>query len=300
MKKMIEYYYKFRNIDLNQIGEEYYFKNNGKNYILFSCRRSSIELDNINKLLSNDRIYNKIVPNIFNQFITYIDGKEYVLVEKINNYSNEKITIEEVIKKYSITNINDYKSILRNDWYDLWTKKIDYILYQKEHIRGKYPIIDEYLDYYIGMAESAISYYKNTIDSIKVDDKMMYSLSHRRIKSLLKTNYYNIDDLIIDYPVRNISEYLKTLFNKKLIDLNLLNSILSKLNYNELLYRLLYARMLFPSSFFDIYEKIVNDKLREEELIPIINNIKNYEEYLKNIFNLINKKTRIPVVDWLS
>lgn len=300
MKKMIEYYYHFKNIDLNQIGEEYYFKNNNKNYILFSCRRSALELDDINKILYKNKIYNRLVPNIFNQFITYINGKEYVLVEKINNYSNEKISLDDVIKSYNILDINNYNAILRTDWYDLWTKKIDYIIYQREHIKGNYPIIDEYLDYYIGMAESGISYYKNTIDSIKMNSKTLYSLSHRRIKSLLKANYYNIDDLIIDYPVRNISEYLKTLFYKNLIDANLLNSIFFKLNYDELLYRLLYARMLFPSSFFDIYERVVNDNLEEKELIPIINKIKNYEDFLKNIFNLINKKTRIPLVDWLS
>ena len=58
--------------------------------------------------------------------------------------------------------------------------------------------------------------------------------------------------------------------------------------------------MLFPSYFFDMYEKIINDNFAEKEIIPIINNIKNYEKYLKNIFYLINKKNRIPQVDWLS
>lgn len=300
MKKMIEYYYQFKNIDLSKVGEKYYFKSNNKNYILFLCRRSVLELENINKILYKNKLYNKLIPNIFNQFITYIKGNEYVLVEKINNYSNEKIEFEEIIKQYNIINIKNYNAILRTDWYNLWTKKIDYIVYQREHIKGKYPIIEEYLDYYIGMAECAISYYKNTIDSLKIDYNRLYSLSHRRIKSLLKTNYYDIDDLIIDYPVRNVSEYLKLLFYKELVDIKSLNTIFSKLNYDELLYRLLYSRMMFPSFFFDIYERVVNDNLHEEELIPIINKITKYEEFLKNIFFLINKKTKIPQVDWLS
>lgn len=300
MKRMIEYYYNFKNIDLNQIGDEYYFKNDNKNYIMFFCRRSEEELDCINNLLYHNRIYNKLVPNIFNQLITYIDGKKYVLVEKINNYSNEKIDIYDVIKSFNINKIDNYNSILRTNWYYLWTKKIDYIVYQKEHIKGKYSIIEEYLDYYIGMAESAVSYYKNTIDSSNAKNRFQYILSHRRIKSLLKVNYYNIDDLIIDYPARNVSEYLKTLFYKDLITNDILNSIFSKINYDEFLYRILFARMLFPSNFFDIYEKVVNDKLREEELIPIINKINRYEEFMKNLYLLINKKARIPQVDWLS
>ena len=299
MKKIIEYYYGFKNIELNNIGNNYYFKYDKKNYICFMCNRNIDEIESLNKILNNDKIYNKIVSNIFNQLITFTNGKKYILVEKINKYSNEKIDIEEIIKNYNIINIKEYNSLLRTNWYDLWTKKIDYISYQREHIRGKYSIIDEYLDYYIGMAEVAISYFKVTMDTFK--NKNNFVLSHKRIKSDLKFEYYNIDDLIIDYPVRTLSEYLKYLFfNNNSISIKEINDIFLNINYNEYLSRLLFARMLFPSYFFDMYEKIINDNFAEKEIIPIINNIKNYEKYLKNIFYLINKKNRIPQVDWLS
>ena len=299
MKKMIEYYYNFKNINLNNIGEEYNFEYNNKKYLLLIIRRSEEELKEMNKLLQQDKIYNKIIPNIFNQLLTFIDGKRYTLIEKTNKFTNERINIEDIIKQYNIININEYSSLLRNNWYELWTKKIDYILYQREHIKGKYIILDQYLDYYIGMAENAISYYKVTVDTLKYNN--VFTLCHRRIKSNLKSEYYNISDLIIDYPVRTLSEYLKYLFfNNNSISIKEINDIFLNINYNEYLSRLLFARMLFPSYFFDMYEKIINDNFAEKEIIPIINNIKNYEKYLKNIFYLINKKNRIPQVDWLS
>lgn len=300
MKKMIEYYYKFKNIELSNIGEIYFFNYYNKKYILFLCRRTDVELKAINLLLNNNKIYNKIIPNTFNQLTTFIKGKKYILVEKINNYTNETIDMKDIIKEYKVIDVKDYNSLLRNNWYDLWTKKIEYIEYQREHIKNKYIIIDQYLDYYIGMAENAIGYYKITIDTFKENNKNVLTLSHRRINSILKSDYYNINDLIIDYPVRNISEYLKYKFFNDKLDNKEIISIFSNINYNELLSRLFYSRMLFPSYFFDVYEKIVNDDLPEREIIPIINKIKKYEEFLKNIFYLINKKTRIPVIDWLS
>ena len=298
MKRIIEYYYSFKNIDINKISNEYFFKYNNKKYIFMPTRRSNEELKILSDILRNNKKYNKIIYNIFNQLITLVDGKQYILVEKINNYSIEKINIEEMIKIYRIQNKKEYNPILRTDWYTLWTKKIDYILYQREHIRGKYQIIEEYLDYFIGMAENAISYYKNTIDTMQYND--IYALSHRRVKSALKTKYYNIDDLVIDYPVRTLSEYLKYLFFNDNINFLDAYKFISKINYNQFLYQLLYARMLFPSYFFDVYEEIVNNNLSEKEVIPIINRIQKYEQFLKIIFYVINKKTKIPQIEWLS
>ena len=300
MKKIIEYYYSFKNIELDNTGREYAFFYNDKKYLFFNCRRSIEELSSINKLLQKSNVYSIIVPNIFNQLVTIVGGKNYILVEKRNQFNGEKIELKDILLNYKIIDVKEYGALLRINWYDLWTKKIDYILYQREHIKGKYVIIDEYLDYYIGMAESAISYYKNTINSFKNDMKDLYVLSHRRINSFFKSSYYNVSELIIDYPVRNVCEYLKALFYKDSIDIDKLTGIISSLDYNEFLYRLLFSRMIFPSSFFDIYERVVNDDISEEELLSVINRMKEYELFLKNIFFLINKKIRISQVDWLS
>ena len=300
MKKIIEYYYRYKNIELNNIGEVYFFNYYNKKYILSICRRSDEELNEINRLLSNNKYYTKIVPNVFNQLTTFIKGKKYILVEKNNKYNNEIISINDIINQYKIVNIKDYNALLRNDWYNLWTKKIEYIEYQREHIKNKYISIDQYLDYFIGMAENAISYYKITIETFKENNQNIFVLSHKRINSLLKSDYYNINDLIIDYPVRTLSEYLKYRFYNDKINNKEITSILINTSYDEFLYRLLFSRMLFPSYFFDVYEKIVNDDLPEIEIMSIINKIKKYEKFLKNIFYLINKKSRIPAIDWLS
>ena len=298
MKRIIEYYYNFKNIDINKIGNEYFFQYNNRKYVFIVTRRSNEELRSLNQILKDNKKYNRIIPNIFNQLITIVEKKQYILLEKINNYSLERINIEVVLQIYNLPNKKEYSSILRIDWYNLWTKKIDYILYQREHIKGKYLIIEEYLDYYIGMAENAIGYYQNTLKTLQYNNQ--YSLSHKRINSVLKTKFYNIDNLIIDYPIRTLSEYLKYLFFSDNFNSLSIHNIISKTNYNQFLYQLLYARMLFPSYFFDIYEEVVNNNLSEREIMPIINKIKKYEQFLKDIFYEINKKTKIPQIEWLS
>lgn len=57
--------------------------------------------------------------------------------------------------------------------------------------------------------------------------------------------------------------------------------------------------MLYPSYYFDKYEKIINNNLNENDIISIINEKNNYEEYLKQIYNIINEITIIPKVDWI-
>ena len=57
---------------------------------------------------------------------------------------------------------------------------------------------------------------------------------------------------------------------------------------------------MFPSFYFDLYEKIVNDVVNEKEIIPILNRAKEYEEFLKYIYDFINKKESILKIDWLE
>ena len=60
------------------------------------------------------------------------------------------------------------------------------------------------------------------------------------------------------------------------------------------------ARLLFPSFYFDIYEDIVNGYTKEKEIIKILNRTDEYQEFLKYIYNYINKKKPIIKIDWLE
>ena len=87
---------------------------------------------------------------------------------------------------------------------------------------------------------------------------------------------------MFDYKARDIGEYLKYLFFSKEYKNIDIKKFIKKLNFSKFSYRLLFGRMLYPSYYFDKYEKIINNNLNENDIISII-----------------NEKTIIPKVDWI-
>ena len=57
--------------------------------------------------------------------------------------------------------------------------------------------------------------------------------------------------------------------------------------------------MLFPTFYFDKYDDIVNKNKSEKEILAILKKVEAYEDFLKNIYLIINQNTAIKKVDWL-
>ena len=65
--------------------------------------------------------------------------------------------------------------------------------------------------------------------------------------------------------------------------------------------KILFARLLYPSYYFDIYEKIIQEEQKEIELINIINRIDEYEEYLSKIYEMIKEDYKdINPIEWIK
>lgn len=288
MKNTIMYYYGFENISIIRQKRRKYIKHNNDIYII--CRvyneKEVLELYEITRGIP---FFYKFIPNKDGSIFTMYQDFIFVLL-KINDKSSmitqnkNQISLDEN-KKYYLD---------RSDWYELWTRKNDYYEYQYQHIKGKYKVIDESINYYIGLAENAISYIANIPINLKEQEKKgLYP------KRLLESEYHNPLNYVIDYKERGLSETLKYLFlNKKYLSQNIENIILSY-NCTETGYKLLYGRMLYPSMYFDIYDKVINDFENEKELVNVIKRLKEYEEYLKEIYRIISKHTKIKNIDWL-
>lgn len=288
MKNTIMYYYGFENISIIRQKRRKYIKHNNDIYII--CRvyneKEVLELYEITREIP---FFYKFIPNKDGSIFTMYQDFIFVLL-KINDKSSmitqnkNQISLDEN-KKYYLD---------RSDWYELWTRKNDYYEYQYQHIKGKYKVIDESINYYIGLAENAISYIANVPINLKEQEKKgLYP------KRLLESEYHNPLNYVIDYKERGLSETLKYLFlNKKYLSQNIENIILSY-NCTETGYKLLYGRMLYPSMYFDIYDKVINDFENEKELVNVIKRLKEYEEYLKEIYRIISKHTKIKNIDWL-
>ena len=289
MKNALNYYYNLNVENIHQKNKNYYFKVNNLQYMLLECVNEEIsDIYSLNIYLTKNYPFYKIILNKENKIITLINETNYILME-INN-SIKELNVNEIIKINNISIVN-FNKLRRDNWYTLWTNKIDYFEYQINQIGKKYPIIRESFNYYIGLAETAIS----LIKSINNED-MYLSLSHKRINNAF--DLYNPLNLIIDVRIRDICEYFKFCFfeNKNIFKELELFLNYNKLSYNESVYFL--ARMLFPTYYFDLYEKIIANEVKEEEIKKIISKVDKYEKLLKYIY--LNFKNNNLYIEWLE
>lgn len=295
MKQFIEYYYKFINITLHKNSNVYYFYSQNNKYNFVETERTFEEINSIYNLLLSDSKYNKIILNINKSPISMYNNKSYVLIKL--QYDEEDNIKNLYNREVFLTKTNHI--LLRENWMDLISKKMDYIEYQIEHIASKYPIIASSINYFIGMSENAISYMKNVYlhDVKRKNDNLC--ICHKRINSLKLNDYYNPLNIVIDHKTRDVSEYLKYIFLKDKYNISILNDFFNSLNLNIHEYKLLYARMMYPSFYFDIYENIVNSNEKENKILVIIKRTDEYERYLNEIYKIINKKIKIPKIDWV-
>lgn len=292
MKNIIEYFYNLKIDTLHKNRNRYEFEINKNRYYLVLAYRYEKELEQIENLIKDNKNFDQIIRNINSKLMTNINGKNYLLLEK----SNKKTSIEgELLNYYKVLLPSQlYFNIDRTDWVYLWSEKIDYIEYQKIHLKGEYPLLEESINYFIGMAENAIMYVRNCFkEDNNLDDIV---LSHKRI---ISKEFNSPINLIVDHRSRDISEYLKYLFFTNDYDYIKINQYLQKLNLNSYMYKLLYGRMLFPTFYFDKYDDIVNKNKSEKEILTILKKVEAYEDFLKNIYLIINQNTAIKKVDWL-
>lgn len=292
LKNIIEYFYNLKIDTLHKNRNRYEFEINKNRYYLVLAYRYEKELEQIENLIKDNKNFDQIIRNINSKLMTNINGKNYLLLEK----SNKKTSIEdELLNYYKVLLPSQlYFNIDRTDWVYLWSEKIDYIEYQKIHLKGEYPLLEESINYFIGMAENAIMYVRNCFkEDSNLDDLV---LSHKRI---ISKEFNSPINLIVDHRSRDISEYLKYLFFTNDYDYIKINQYLQKLNLNSYMYKLLYGRMLFPTFYFDKYDDIVNKNKSEKEILAILKKVEAYEDFLKNIYLIINQNTAIKKVDWL-
>ena len=131
---------------------------------------------------------------------------------------------------------------------------------------------------------------------------MMYYISHKVLRPTDKVDsLYNPLNIIYDYRVRDVAEYIKNSFwtdNHNIY--NELNNYLYKNNLSLNEVKLLISRVLFPSFYFDLYEDIFNYNKDEKILNNIISRIDEYEEYLNSIIIYFKRFYPIDEIEWLK
>lgn len=299
MLDYINYFYNLYPPLLNKENDNYVFFVGNEKYYLTPYRRELSEIKDLvelnKRMISSNSLVHEIIINKFNEPISVISNENYVLLRVYVN-DIKKIDINDIIYMLNENvDLSGLKSLLRTNWVSLWSSKVDYIEYQMGHLIKKYPFLNNTIDYYLGLCENAITYIKNL--KMFSDYKIPIGISHKRIiKDATLFDLYNPLNLIIDYKVRNIAEYLKDAFFKD-EDVNyILNTIFKNFWFDKLNLSLLVARLLYPSYYFDLFEEIIDKELDENIIFPLTKKSSKYEEFI----DLIIKNCNLQNLQWLS
>ena len=299
MKKIINNYYKLFPTELYVIDNGFRFFVNDYEYLFLKYED---EIEHINILVDiSNKLYNKKI--YVNTFVMSINGEFYVSVEDINyvllqvncNLKDE-YSVKDLLKfNFSLVNY-DYP-VNVSPWYEIWSKKVDIFEETISDLNKEFPVLQEIFPYYIGLAENAISYCTD-IDFNNNDPTI--AISHKRVGMDNSFGYlYNPMTFTFDYDVRDLSEYIKFNFFYHSLNFSEIEDVIlnGKLSKSSLM--MLFARLLYPSYFFDLCEKILSEDLSEDVLITIINKSSDYEDLLNDIYILISKIYDVPKIKWL-
>ena len=301
MKNIINYFYNLNITKLTNKDNIYSFYDNDELYHFYIYNNNIKNLDltkDIDDSLKKDTLIHEIIINKDNSIITYYNNIPYILC-KINININKPITLGE-INYLSSKVISTNSKITYHSWQDLWSIKMDYLEKVINENGKKYPIIVDSFNYFVGMAENAISYYNN-LSNKEVDNNSLV-ISHRII-NINATVYalYDPVNIIIDHKARDIAEYIKySFFNDNTNIFKKLNIYFKYNYYTKDDVVLLLARVLYPSFYFNMYEDIMINSKEEKIITNITSKLDKYELYLARVFKYFNNFYNLPVPEWLN
>lgn len=296
MNNWIYYYYNIEIKDIHKIDNNYLFFDNYDNYYyLYVYDKDKTNIDyvikNINIIKNNNTYFNILYANN-NKILNRYNDNDYILL-KINGILKEDIDIQDIIQNLKKMKVaNKYINLE-----ELWSKKIDYLEYQiSELAKEKKEIINSF-SFFVGLAENAISFLN--INKVNFNNTSM-SLTHNRIYyPNTSLNYYNPLNLIIDYSVRDLAEFIKEkVLLKKEIDDDI--DYILKQNFTDDDIKIFYARLMFPSTYFDAIEDILLNNKDERILDKYIDSYKEYLLMLQDVYYKINKKNHILIPLWIK
>lgn len=291
MKNVIYNYYNILLTDINESNDNYYFYYNSNLYVFYLIENNPEIINEIyNFLIENNIDSYKIIANKDNNLITTINNKNYALLH-LKGLLKYEIKFEE-FKYYPIDKQN-------HNWGTLWSNKLDYYEIQIRELGKKYQTILNSFGFFKGIAENAILYYNLT--EKKFNDEVPVAIVHNRMNyPEYEKDYNNPLNFVIDYYIRDISEYIKSYTISDYYNLENIITLINKLTLNSKSFNLLYSRLLYPTFYFDEYDKIILGREEDNKIINVIDKIQNYLEMLKKIFIVFNNKYEMFNIEWLN
>ena len=60
------------------------------------------------------------------------------------------------------------------------------------------------------------------------------------------------------------------------------------------------ARMIYPTYYYDLYEEIITNRKKDEEIKKITDKVDDYEKIIKQIYNYYKSFMITPQIEWLE
>ncbi len=275
MRNAIRYYYELEVEDLTYEDSRYFFQD----YCLVPLAHE-IPLSLYEQLKAWGYPLYDIVPNREHEMITTLDQKPYILLK---THPVMPIRLQ-VLEQFQIPM---FKSAIL-PWNELWMNKVDYYERYMETVTDE-KLLSSFF-YYEGMTENAISFYQ----VIKKEHPLY--IAHNRMTD--DFDYWNPLNYTVDYRVRDLAEYIKIKFFEGKFQMEDLLLYFYRTHFEPQDYLLFYARMLYPSYYFDCYDTIVKGG-DNHCLDRYLEKVDAYEDFLKDLYYLFQKVVFLPKIDWL-
>lgn len=281
MENILNYYYQLNIIDIKK--KDYYYLLTTDEYeqYIFNEIIDSNELKvNLDYLNNTNVLYDLLILTKEGNITINYNDKEYALFKVRNNENLNILSFSNLITTGKLK------------WGTLWSNRVDYYLEQIAEVVEQKEI--KYaMDYYISLAEIAISYF-NTLSEIYNENTVTFTLSHHIVTSPIdKYMFYNPSNMCFDLSVRDIAEYIKeSFFNDILTNYEIL-SLIDKINLNESLANYLLVRLIYPSYIFKLYDIFIETKELNKKFYEYMKKSREYETLLSTIYNKLKLKYSI-------
>ena len=281
MENILNYYYQLNIIDIKK--KDYYYlltTDEYEQYIFNEIIDSNELKENLDYLNNTNVLYDLLILTKEGNITINYNEKEYDLFKVRNNENLNILSFSNLITTGKLK------------WGTLWSNRVDYYLEQIAEVVEQKEI--KYaMDYYISLAEIAISYF-NTLSEIYNENTLTFTLSHHIVTSPIdKYMFYNPSNMCFYLSVRDIAEYIKeSFFNDILTNYEIL-SLIDKINLNEALANYLLVRLIYPSYIFKLYDIFIETKELNKKFYEYMKKSREYETLLSTIYNKLKLKYSI-------
>ena len=291
MKNVIYTYYNILLDEINKDSNNYFFYFNNDLYIFYLVLNDINVVELIYNFIKENNIESfEIVLNKDGKLFCDVDNKKYSLL-KIKGILKYEIKFEE-FKFYPIDK-EPY------NWGELWSERLDYYEIQLRELGYNYQTVLNSFGMFSGLAENAILYFN--MSKRMFNDNEVVGIVHNRMNyPCYLIDYNNPLNLVIDYNIRDIAEYIKAYLLSDAYDVNNVLLLLERLNVNNLMFNLLYSRLMYPTFYFDVFDKIILEDGKDSDIVYVLNVVDKYLDMLNKVYLKYKDKYSMLNVEWLN